>query len=403
MTVGIICEYNPFHNGHLFHINKIREEFGPDTSIVALMSGNYTQRGETAIADKGLRAKCAVIEGVNLVLELPFPYSMSSAEFFAASAVNIFNELGCIDVLSFGSECGNIDSIFNVAGLMLTDEYRNAFSRISTDENTQKLGYPVICQLALEQISNKNIKIDFTPNNILAIEYVKAIIRTCSSIKPHTIKREANDFSDISFVNGSIQSAASIRNAVLEKDITALNYIPDLSKKEYLSAINNGEFPCDVNKLSSSIIMFFRINSPDASELYHDAKGGLYNRLKDQSFNTNNLEDLVRSSETKKYTRARIKRAIFNSLLGVTSSQLAEIPRYTQLLAADFKGRQILKTIKSNTDFMVLTKPSDTNKLSAPARAQKALSDKADSVFQITKPIPKNGNDCLRFTPFIKK
>ena len=115
MNIGIICEYNPFHNGHLYQIEKIREEFGADTNIIAIMSGNYVQRGGVAIADKGLRAKCAVLSGVNLVLELPFPFSMSSAEYFAKSAVHILDSIGCIDYISFGSESGSIEELNKTA------------------------------------------------------------------------------------------------------------------------------------------------------------------------------------------------------------------------------------------------------------------------------------------------
>ena len=126
MNIGIVCEYNPFHNGHLYQIQKIREEFGSDTNIIALMSGNFVQRGGVAIADKGLRAKCAVLCGVNLVLELPFPFSMSSAEFFARSAVSIFNSLGCIDYISFGSELGDVVTLERTAELMLPSPHSRA-------------------------------------------------------------------------------------------------------------------------------------------------------------------------------------------------------------------------------------------------------------------------------------
>ena len=130
MNIGIICEYNPFHNGHLYQVEKIREEFGEDANIIAVMSGNYVQRGGVAIADKGLRAKCAVLSGVNLVLELPFPFSMSSAEYFARAAVHILTEIGCVDYISFGSESGSLDALKKTAELMLTDEFLKALEKI---------------------------------------------------------------------------------------------------------------------------------------------------------------------------------------------------------------------------------------------------------------------------------
>ena len=122
MNIGIICEYNPFHNGHLYQIEKIREEFGEDTNIIAVMSGNYVQRGGVAIADKGIRAKCAVLSGADLVLELPFPFSMSSAEYFARSAIHILDRLGCVDYVSFGSESGSLDELTRTARALMSDE-----------------------------------------------------------------------------------------------------------------------------------------------------------------------------------------------------------------------------------------------------------------------------------------
>ncbi len=403
MTVGIICEYNPFHNGHLYQINKIREIFGEDTVIVALMSGNFTQRGETAIADKGLRAKTAVLSGVNLVIELPFPFSMSSAEFFASSAIHILNSLNCIDILSFGSESGDISKLESIADAMLSKEFQEMMSDISGDERYKKNGYPKLCEIALNLICGDVLNFKFTPNNILGLEYIKALKRSKSKITPHTIKRTGNDFNDIEFVPGNIQSASAIRNSIVSKDISAMDYIPHITKKCYLDAIKHGDFPCDINKLSTAIILYFRLNSPMHDVAIHDAQGGLYNRIKENSCKTNDLEKLIESVETKKFTQSRIKRAILNSLLGVTSSQLKELPMYAQLLAADDKGCKILKSVSKDSAFTILTKPSDFNKLSSGALLQKKKSDMADSIFELTKPTPKDGNSMLRFTPFVKK
>ncbi len=403
MTVGIICEYNPFHNGHLYQINKIREIFGEDTVIVALMSGNFTQRGETAIADKGLRAKSAVLSGVNLVIELPFPFSMSSAEFFASSAIHILNSLNCIDILSFGSEDGDIVRLNSIADTMLSNEFQETMSNISKDEKYKKFGYPKLCETALTLICDDASDFKFTPNNILGIEYIKAIKRSKSKIIPHTVRRTGNDFNDTEFVPGDIQSATSIRNSISLKDVSALDYVPNITKEYYLDAIKLGDFPCDINKLSTAIILYFRLNSPMQDIVIQDAQGGLYNRIKENSYKTNDLEKLIESVETKKFTQSRIKRTILNSLLSVTSSQLKELPLYSQLLAADDKGCRILKSISRSSTFTILTKPSDFNKLSAEALLQKQRSDMADSIFELTKPTPKDGNSALRFTPFVKK
>ena len=156
-------------------------------------------------------------------------------------------------------------------------------------------------------------------------------------------------------------------------------------------------------KLATSVIASLRLNLPSLFEDIHDTSGGLYNRLKEMSFKTNTIESLICAAESKNFTKARIRRSLFYSLLGVTSSQFKELPEYTQLLALDSQGRAMLKTIGKQSAFPILTKPSDTDKLPDVALPQKAISDMADSIFQLTKPIPKDGNYALRFTPFVKK
>lgn len=404
MVVGIISEYNPFHNGHLYQIEKIREEFGEDTVIIAVMSGNYVQRGGVAIADKGLRARCAVLCGVNLVLELPFPFSMSSAEFFARAAISIFDSLQCVDYISFGSESGDAELLASIARTMLTKEYSRALDELLANPDNRGIGHPRLCEMALSNLGSVSSgPIELTPNNILAIEYIKALISLNSNIKPHTVKRVANSFSSVEIVSGNVQSATAIRNIALKNNISALDYIPNTTKNLFLEACESGDFPCNDEALSTAVISSFRINPPDVGDSIHDATGGLYNRLRELSFRENTIDNLVRSAESKKFTRARVRRAVFNSLLGVTSSHFDELPAYTQLLATDAQGRSILKALKKRGGISILTKPSDVDALSDISRRQKALSDKADSVFQLTKPIPKNGNTALLFTPYVKK
>ena len=403
MNIGIICEYNPFHNGHLYQIEKIREEFGADTNIIAVMSGNFVQRGGVAIAEKGLRAKCAVLSGVNLVLELPFPFSMSSAEYFAKSAIHILDSLGCIDYVSFGSESGSIDTLTNTAELMLSDKFISRMQELSADTNMRKLGHAALCEIALkDSVSSENKIASLEPNNILALEYIKAIITLKSTMKVHTVQRAFNDISDESFVPGSIQSASAIRNSIEAKDISALEFVPNITKDIILEAISTGDFPCENEHLSTAIITSLRLNSSTSNLDIHDTAGGLYNRLYDLSFRANTIESFIRDAESKNFTKSRIRRALFYSLLGVTSSQFKSLPTYTQVLAMDSHGRAMLKKIGKQSHFPILTKPSNTDFLPDSAKLQKDLSDKADSIFQLSKPMPKDGKSALRFTPFVK-
>lgn len=403
VTVAVIAEYNPFHCGHKYHIEKIREHFGSDTEIVAIMSANYTQRAECAFADKSVRAKAAVDCGVNLVLEIPFPFCMSSAEFYARSGVRIADSIGVIDYLSFGSECGSIDVLTDISLKMTTDDYKIAFKSLKNDNANKSTGYAELCEKAYISAFGENISDDiFCPNNILAIEYIKALADIKSAITPHTIKRYGADYNETKIISDKFQSASAIRTALAD-GIEALSYTPYNARAIYEVAYNNGELPADTQKLSYPIISSFMLNSPDAEVDIHDASGGLYNRLKNNCYRATSISELVSLTETKKYTNARIRRAIFNSFFGVTSSEVKELPLYTQVLAMDEIGRKILKRIKKESDFPVITKPSSTDTLSADALRQKERANTADAIYGLTLPLPKSGDAVLKFTPYVKK
>lgn len=402
-TVAIICEYNPFHNGHKYQVDKIREEFGRDTTIIALMSGNFTQRGDLAIADKALRAICAVEAGVNLCLELPFPFSMSSAEIFAKSAVYILDKLGIVDYISFGSESGDIAELESVARAMLSSEYQSKLSDIIKSDEYRGVGYPELCEIAFKAVYDQSFSsVPATPNNILALEYIKAIINLGSSIKPHTIKRQGAGYNEEYIAEHSLQSATAVRTLLMQNHYSAFDYIPVSSKSLISSAISEGMLPCDQERIAPAVIAQFRLNHQRRSIEIHDTAGGLYNRLEEASLQANTLHDLVRLTTTKKFTTARVKRAIWYSFFGVTSSEIKKMPLYTQLLAMDSKGRAELKKIKKGSDFPVLTKPSNTSMLSDEAKSQKDFSDRADEIFQMTKPISPHARQGLTFTPYVK-
>lgn len=398
IAVAIISEYNPFHTGHEYQIKKIREEFGEDTAIISIMSGNFTQRGEVAVCDKAIRARAAVECGVNLVLELPFPFCMSGADYFARSGVKIANALGIVDYLSFGTESGDISILSKTAEILLSDEYESEFSRIKENKG---LGYAQICEAAFKAVSGKDFS--FTPNNILALEYIKALISSASHIKPHTIKRFGTPYNEEKLTSEKHQSATAIRHALANAQLSALNYLPGSVTDIFREAIQNGELPCDGERLSAAVISKFRLNTSSGTEGIHDAKDGLYNRLKSASFEANDISSLVALSETKKYTNARIRRAMWYSFFGVTSSDMNALPMYTQVLAMDTVGMKLLKAAGGTSSISILTKPSDYSHFTDEQLRQKQLSEMADTVFELTKPVPKSGKNHLKLTPFIKK
>ena len=403
-VAAIITEYNPFHNGHKYQVDKIRELLGDDTVVIAIMSGNFTQRGEIAIADKTVRAKAAVECGVNLVLELPFPYSMSSAEFFAKGGVYIANALGIVDYLVFGSECGNIRELSDIASIMLSSEYQLYLDSLKNSPDYRDAGYPELCEKALSDIYGKEFSRDFfSPNNILGIEYIKALKSLSSSIEPLTIRREGAGYLDIINPMAEFQSASAIREEIACKNLSALDFVPQNAKNIYIKAIDEGKMPSDISRLDLALISFFRLNSPKADLDIHDAAGGLYNRLCEMSAEATSISNLTKRTETKKYTTARIRRAIWNSYFGVTSSDIRSMPSYTQVLAMDSTGRTALKRIKKVTDFPVITKPSSYKDMDERVVKQKEMSNKADSVFALTLKVANSGRFALTFTPYVKE
>ena len=403
-TAAIITEYNPFHNGHKYQIEKLREELGEDTAVIAIMSGNFTQRGELAIADKTVRARAAVDSGVNLVLELPFPYSVSSAEFFASAGVHIANAIGIVDYLVFGSELGNIEVLSEIARNMLSEKFILALHQREDMSESANLGYPKLCELTYNSLFENEISKDiFSPNNILAIEYIKALIRENSKIIPFTIKRKGAGYNEAFDKSEKLQSATAIRTLINSGNETAFKYMPASATEAYIGAISMGKCPSDESKLDSAVISHFRLSSPsDASEI-HDASGGLYNRLCNKSAQTDSISSLTSMTETKKYTSARIRRAMWNSFFSVTSSDVRSAPAYTQVLGLDSKGQSLLKRIKKMSDFTVITKPSSYLAFADEVKRQKEISNKADSVFALSLESPNSSAFALSFTPYVKK
>ncbi len=399
-TVAIISEYNPFHSGHLYQIRRIREELGADTRIVAIMSGNYIQRGRIAFMDKSARAKMAVLAGVNLVLELPFPYSCGSAEIFAEAGVSIADRLGCVDLLSFGSECGDLDLLKKTAHKMQGEDFR-ARMQAEEDKNPM-LGYAELACAALTNTLGDAAANLLTPNNILALEYLKALHRIGSNIEPHTVLRTGANYRASEIDSKSThQSASAIREALLCRDLTSVKYIPEAARAVLLEEMREKNAPCSEERLSAAVLSYFRLSSPTDACAIQDAKGGLYNRLITKSYEAHDISSLAALTETKKFTNARIRRAIWYSFFGVTSSDVKSAPAFTRVLALDKEGQAILHAAKATARIPVLTKPSEP--LSSPKEIRaKALSDGADAVFQLTKPSPTNGNHALCTSPFFK-
>jgi len=399
-TVAIISEYNPFHNGHLYQIEKIREILGEDTAIIAIMSGSFTQRGEPAIMDKWARAKAATDAGVNLVLELPFPYSAASAELFARAGVAIADKLGVVDYLAFGSELGDTDALIEAADNMRKAKFHQALKSVIEDGEHTSLGYPMQVSLAYERAYGKKPPAS-EANNILAIEYIKALRDLKSEIIPITIKRSGAAYNDKDFTKNPFQSATAIRKGLTSDNISALDFVPFSTKSAYLEESSKHRAPTDPERLFSAIISNLRLNSPSTDKTIHDADGGLYNRLLAAANEATSIQSLIDLTATKKYTTARIRRVIWYSLFGVTSSDVKSTPEYTQVLAMDKIGQTLLKKIKKNGKITPITKPSSTPEFDI-AKRQKELCDKADAIFGLTMTANRPISEIYRVSPYVK-
>jgi len=395
-VAGIICEYNPFHNGHERQIRAIREKFGEDTAVIAVMSGNFTQRAEPAIFDKIFRAQTAVNGGVNLVIELPFPYCASGAEYFASAGVKLLNSLGIVDVLSFGAECDSTEQLEQAAKNLASDTYLTAFETAKNENITMghaALSESVYCSLYGKEEST----ILSTPNNILAIEYIKAVRKYGARFSLHAIKRNT-DYLSNETIGEVFASATAIRNKMQNGE----EYFPFVSRGNYTlyhGALKEGNFCAGIHALSTPLLSSLMLNKTDA-ELCFDADAGLIHRLQNSAKKATDVESLIQLSETKKYTKARLRRVTLYSYFGVTSSDFENGPAYVQILAADSVGCSLLKQMKKTAALPILTKPAD---VPFSVQREKDLSDKADTVFALAKVRPTSAKCALAFTPYIKK
>ncbi len=353
-TVGIIAEYNPFHNGHLYQINKIREKFD-EPYIVAIMSGNFTQRGEAAILDKWQRARLAVENGVNLVIELPFMCAVMSAEFFARNGVMIFNRLYSIDTLAFSCETPDIDTLREIATLSLSDEFQEHLREGMMKGNSYaKAVENALCAEMGPSVSD----IIREPNNILAVEYLKALIRTKSSIRPFVIKRYAAGHKDEK-IHGTIASGTAIRNAVAKNNVDEIASAVPQNTFEALKLIK--DVP-SVSKLYRSLqTIVIRGFAGDVHKM-HGMNEGLANRIINAAKTSGTYEDFCANVRSKRYPLTRIMRACLNLLLNIDIdlylSAVGYDGLYARILAFDNKGREIIKRMNEHAKMPIINKTS---------------------------------------------
>lgn len=363
---GIICEYNPFHNGHKHHIQQTREKFGA-THIVSVMSGNFTQRGDIAIVDKYKRAETALKNGVDLVIELPVAYALGSAEQFAQGAVYLLNALGCVNMLSFGSECGDIKLLRETAGAV----YYAQESEELAAQMKNGLSYPAALQKAIDKYYTSDVLETLTsPNNTLAVEYIKAIDSVASPIQPVTIKRHKAAHDSENNSNSDILSASQLRRLISEKkDISQYAPYCDFSAT------------ASISNIETAILSKLRAMSKASIEKTPNVLMGLENRIYRAVNVSTSLNELLFLVKTKRYTLARIRRIILSSFLGITKNDLKNSPSYVRILGMNSKGKEILSAAKC--DLPINTSLSQLAKNNDAAKRQAKLEERCDNQYAL--------------------
>ena len=345
-VLGIIAEYNPFHNGHLYHLNKSKELAGADYSI-AVIGGNFTQRGEPSIIDKWSKAKMALSNGFDLVLELPVLYSTSSAENFAFGAIRLLDSLGIVDNIYFGAETLNINILDDFAEV-LYKEPRDYKALLSTELN-KGLSYPKARENALMMYMNnirKYSNVLSSPNNILGIEYLKALKKCKSSIKANSINRAASLHNQIEVSEG-IASASSIRNSIFNGFIDDTKALMPNSSYSILNKALKQESLL-LNGLSTyekEIIYTLRKMSVEEIGMLQDVSEGLENSIKKAVNSCNSITELIDKVCSKRYTQTRIQRILLYSLLNITKKDIQLSKRvipYSRILGFNEKGKYLI-------------------------------------------------------------
>ena len=357
-VLGIIAEYNPFHNGHLYHLKESKKATGAEYTV-AIISGNFTQRGSTSIIDKWKKTEMALQNGVDLIIELPVLYSISSSENFAEGSIKILNSLGIIDFLSFGSETSDIKILNNFANI-LYDEPKE-YKKILSNYLDTGLSFPKARENALlEYIKNfEDVNTNFdnyknilsSPNNILGIEYLKALKKYKSSIKPVCIKRSGADYnsSDIS-INTSIASATAIRELLKNKNFNTIKTVmPEKSYSILADCINSGCIISDLNCFEKEIIYVLRKMSIEEIANLPDVSEGLEFLIKKAVNSCNTLTELLNTIKSKRYTITRLQRILLYALLDISKKDMklskeVDSP-YIRVLGFNDNGKKLISKI----------------------------------------------------------
>ncbi len=353
-NIGIVCEYNPFHNGHAYQLQMVKRE----GRAVCLMSGSYVQRGEPAIIDKYTRAKGAVLCGADLVLELPIPYAVSSAEGFAEGAVEIFSRLGVMDGLSFGSESGSVEELMDCARLVLSE----GFVPLLKEQLGKGLSFPRARQIAAESLGIPSGIMDL-PNNILGLEYCKALLRRNSSIQPLVLKRQG------AYHGGQDPHAPSA--SYLRSIENWEGYVPQAAWEIFAEAdryrVEAGE---------RAWLSRLRFMDEAAFQTLPYGSEGLWRKVMEACRNSGTLEEIIEKAISKRYPRTRLQRMLLCAYLGITEEMQKEPVPYVRVLAMNHSGQELMRHLRKSSDVPILHPGED-----APRGAYAQMERRAEDLY----------------------
>jgi len=380
LNYGIVAEFNPFHNGHKYLIDTIKNN--GENTVTVVMSESFVQRGECACMSPYARTKMALSCGADLVLSLPVPYATASAERFASGGLSVLGGLGCVDALAFGAECDNAEILKKCADILVSSEFSVALEKYLNEG----VSFPVARQKAVEEISGKeNSQILSSPNNILGVEYIKAINKLGLNMEINPITRKGVEH-DSKVANDNICSASALRE-MLHKKTDFEKFLPDEASDILKEEIKNQKAPANYNNLETAIICKLRSMSVEDFKKLPDVSEGLEYRLFDAVKTSVYLEEILEKVKTKRYTHSRIRRIIVCAVLGIKNEDvLAPVP-FIRVLGFNENGAKILKKAKSTATLPIVTKSSEINALGNAAKRVFELECFARDVFSLTLPV----------------
>lgn len=396
---GIVTEYNPFHKGHLYQIGKTREILGEDTAIVCCMSGDFVQRGEAALLNKNLRAEMAVRGGADLVLSLPLRWSLSSAQGFADGAIHILNMAG-VDHISFGAEDADIGQLTELAELIA--------EKSVIDGTIQNMEEGLPFALARERELYKRIKersaLISKPNNILAIEYIRALREQGSKTVPIAVGRLGAEH-DGEDTSEGVASASHIRELIRSGSFDeAEGFMPASSFEMICRAEEQGILMDDLYRLDCAMTaVLSRMTAEDMAKL-PDAAEGLENRLAEAVKKGRTFGEICDIAKTKRYAHSRIRRMLYRAFLGI-EKQEKSLPGFSRVLAFNDRGRAVLSRLEQREDFAFITKPAAAKYLNDKDKAEFELEARAADIYDMALPAfteLKKGREWVQGAKYIR-